>query len=61
MKPKDSTTDRAHGALHELKGKVKQETGKLINDEDLEAEGLVEKHAGKAQQVIGKVEKALGD
>jgi len=58
MKP--STKNQAEGALHELKGKVKEVAGRLTNDVDLEAEGTVEKALGKAQQKAGQVEKVLG-
>jgi uncharacterized protein YjbJ (UPF0337 family) len=59
MKP--STKDQAEGALHEVKGKLKEQTGKLILDPALEAEGKDEKHAGQLQQKIGQVEKLLGE
>jgi uncharacterized protein YjbJ (UPF0337 family) len=57
MKP--STKDKAEGKFHEMKGKVKEKAGQLTNNPDLEAEGTVEKAAGKVQGVIGRVEKAL--
>ncbi|MBZ5537722.1 MAG: CsbD family protein [Acidobacteriia bacterium] len=57
MKP--STKDKAKGKFHELRGKVKQKAGQLTNNPGLEAEGTVEKAAGKAQGIIGKVEKAV--
>ena len=58
MKP--STKDQVTGALHEAKGKVKEETGKLGGNPEMEVEGRDEKNAGKVQKVIGKVEKAVG-
>jgi len=42
-----------------VKGKIKEEAGKLSVNPDLEAEGKDEKRVGKIQQVIGKVEKVL--
>ncbi len=57
MKP--STIDNAQGKFHQLKGKVKEKAGQLTNNRDLEAEGTLEKAAGKVQGVIGRVEKAL--
>ena len=59
MKP--STEDRAKGKYHEVKGAAKEQAGKIVRDEDLEAEGTGEKIAGKVQKAVGKVEKALGD
>jgi len=57
MKP--STIDNAEGKFHQMKGKVKQKAGQLTNNRNLEAEGTLEKAAGKVQGVIGRVEKAL--
>ena len=58
MKP--STEDKTTGTIHEVKGKIKQIVGELTNDPDLEAEGRAEKNAGKVQNIVGKVEKVLG-
>ena len=57
MKP--STIDDAEGKFHQMKGKVKEKAGQLTNNRDLEAEGTLEKAAGKVQGIIGQVEKAL--
>jgi uncharacterized protein YjbJ (UPF0337 family) len=57
---KPSTKDELEGNLHDLKGKVKEQAGQLINDPDLEAEGQAEKIAGKIQKKVGQVEKVLG-
>ena len=45
--------DRTEGTWDKAKGKVKEATGKAVNDPDLEAEG-------KRDQVKGGVEKATG-
>ena len=58
MKP--STEDKTTGTLHEVKGAIKQEAGKLTKNPNLEADGVVEKNAGKVQHVVGKIEKAVG-
>jgi uncharacterized protein YjbJ (UPF0337 family) len=58
MKP--SSKDEVTGKIHEVKGAVKAKVGKLTNNRDLEAEGKVEKAAGRAQKKIGQVKKALG-
>jgi uncharacterized protein YjbJ (UPF0337 family) len=55
-----STQDKAEGKFHEIKGKVKEEAGKVVNDPDLEAEGQGEQLGGKIQQKIGQVKKVLG-
>jgi uncharacterized protein YjbJ (UPF0337 family) len=59
MKP--STDDRATGKLHEVQGAIKQKAGELTKNPDLEDEGRTEKVAGKVQNMIGKVEKAVGE
>ncbi|MGA3055877.1 MAG: CsbD family protein [Candidatus Korobacteraceae bacterium] len=59
MKP--STDDKTTGKLHEVKGTIKQKVGELTKDPDLEAEGRAEKNAGKVQNWVGKVEKAVGE
>jgi uncharacterized protein YjbJ (UPF0337 family) len=56
---KDSTKDAAEGAFHELKGAIKGQAGKLTNDPDLEADGIVEKITGKIQQKVAQVEKII--
>ena len=58
MKP--STDDKTTGKLHEVKGTIKQTIGQLTNDPNLEVEGRAEKNAGKVQNWVGKVEKAVG-
>jgi uncharacterized protein YjbJ (UPF0337 family) len=55
---KQSTKDKAQGAFRELKGAIKRKAGKLTNNPRLEAEGIVEKIAGKIQKKIGQAEKA---
>jgi len=57
---KASTKDELEGNLHDLKGKVKQKAGQLVNDPDLEAQGQAEKIAGKIQKKVGQLEKVLG-
>ena len=58
MKP--STKDQVEGKLHAVKGKLKEEAGRISGDPDLEDEGTVEKIGGKTRQVVGKIEKAVG-
>jgi hypothetical protein len=38
MKP--SRKDQVEGKLHEVKGKLKEKTGRAVNDPNLETEGL---------------------
>ncbi len=56
MKP--STIDKVKGKFHVVKGTVKETAGQLTNDPGLQAEGIVEKAAGKVQGILGQVEKS---
>ena len=58
---KSSTKDKAEGAFHQIKGKIKEVVGELSDNPKLEAEGTGEKIAGKVQKKIGKVKKVLGN
>jgi uncharacterized protein YjbJ (UPF0337 family) len=57
---KQSIRDSAAGKFHELKGKVKEKVGRVINNPKLVAEGQGETVSGKIKKKIGQVEKALG-
>jgi uncharacterized protein YjbJ (UPF0337 family) len=56
-----STSDKAIGKLHEVKGAIKQTAGQIAGNPCLEDKGRTEKNAGKAQNFVGKVEKAIGE
>jgi uncharacterized protein YjbJ (UPF0337 family) len=56
---KDSTHDQLHGTAHKVKGAVKEKTGEITNNPQLEKEGRDEKNAGKVQKKVGEVEKVL--
>ncbi len=56
---KRSTRNRIAGAVHDVKGRVKEEMGHLTNDAGLEAKGIVEQIAGKVQTTVGDLEKAV--
>jgi len=58
---KPSTDDRATGKLHQVKGAIRQKTGELTSNSNLAADGRAEKNAGKVQNVVGKIEKAVGE
>ena len=45
--------DQVKGRVEEAKGKVKESTGKVVGNRDLEAEGALDKAAGKAQKNYG--------
>ncbi len=57
MKP--STQDKIEGAIHAVKGKVKETVGQVTNNPDLEIEGKAEKLSGKVQTKVGQVEQVF--
>jgi uncharacterized protein YjbJ (UPF0337 family) len=57
---KSSTRDKAEGAFHEAKGKVKEMAGKITDNPKLEAKGKAEKISGKVQEKVGQVKKVVG-
>jgi uncharacterized protein YjbJ (UPF0337 family) len=56
---KDSTKDKVDGAVHEMKGKVKEKVGRATNNPNLEEEGADEKVSGKIQKKVGDIEKVF--
>jgi uncharacterized protein YjbJ (UPF0337 family) len=57
MKP--STQDQIQGAVHAVKGSVKEKVGQVIDKPELEGEGKDEKLSGKIQRKVGQVEKVF--
>jgi len=51
--------DRIEGLGHQAKGAVKEAAGKLTGDKKLQAEGFIEKNAGKAQNAVGGAKDAV--
>ncbi len=58
MKP--GTQDQVEGKLHDMKRKLKEVAGKLMNDPGLQADGEAEEIAGKIQNKVGQVKRVLG-
>lgn len=56
----DSTKNQAKGMGHEVKGKIKEETGDLLGKPGLEAKGKVEKNLGTVQRKVGEAQKDAG-
>lgn len=56
---KGSTKDRLEGKFHETKGKVKEATGKALNNPRVQIEGQDEKISGKIQDRVGRAEKVV--
>jgi len=57
MKP--STNDQIEGKLHEVKGAVKEQVGRVTNNPTLRAKGKAENLAGKIQKKVGQLEKVF--
>ena len=51
--------NRAEGAGHQAAGALKEVAGKITGDKKLQAKGVAEKLAGKAQNAAGKAQDAL--
>jgi uncharacterized protein YjbJ (UPF0337 family) len=58
-KMKSSTENKIEGGFHEEKGKIKEKMGELVKNSNLEAEGTVEKIAGKIQKKFGRLKESL--
>ena len=53
--------DQIQGRVEEAKGSVKQTTGRVIGNPDLEDRGTIEKGAGKVQKTFGDVKEQVKD
>lgn len=52
-------TDKLNAKLDQAKGSVKEAFGKLTDDKKIEAEGLVDKIAGKAKEAAADVKDTI--
>lgn len=53
--------DELDGKAEQLKGKIKQATGDLTDDENLHDEGVADEAAGKVQEGFGRGRRKLGE
>ena len=53
--------DQVKGRMDQAVGKIKEETGDLLNDKRLEEKGRAEKDVGKVQAEYGTVKENLID
>lgn len=53
--------DEVEGKWEKAKGWVKDKTGEITNDTDLEAEGEAQRAGGKDQESWGKVKNGVGE
>ena len=49
------------GLGQQVKGKIKEETGDLLDDRSMEIEGKVEKNAGKARREVNNPANAMAN
>jgi uncharacterized protein YjbJ (UPF0337 family) len=57
---KSSTQDSIEGAARTAAGIIKEETGKLMGNLELQEEGNADQFVGNAQKSIGRIKKILG-
>ena len=53
--------DQVKGRIDQAVGKIKEETGDLLNDKQLEEKGRAEKTGGKVQAEYGNVKENVKD
>ena len=54
-----STKDKIEGTKDQVVGAVKEKTGQLTGNEDLEARGAAQNLAGKVEEKIGDMKKVF--
>ncbi len=57
----DINKDRVEGTADKLKGNVKETTGKLLDDQDLQNEGQADQAEGQVRDTIGKAKEKADD
>ena len=53
--------EEIEGKKSSIKGRIKQATGTLIGNEDLESEGADERSKGEAEEQVAKARRKLGE
>jgi len=54
-----STKNETKGVARELKGKLTEKAGQVLNKPDMEAKGTAEKVAGKVQKKVGQIQRVF--
>ena len=54
-----SNSDKIKGSVNSAVGKAKETAGKVINNKNLEAKGLIQEDKGDAQQSEGEIKKQV--
>jgi len=53
--------DQVKGRVEEAKGKLKEVTGNILEDDDMELEGNIQKNVGKARAGFGDLKDDIED
>jgi uncharacterized protein YjbJ (UPF0337 family) len=53
--------DEREGKVENLKGRAKEATGALLDDEELQQEGAEQRKLGELQEDVGKVRRKAGE
>ncbi|WP_428311988.1 CsbD family protein [Hydrocarboniphaga sp.] len=56
-----AAADKAKGQGKQLLGNIKQQVGKLIGDEELQAKGAVQRADGKKDEIKGNIKEKIED
>lgn len=56
---KSNEENKAEGKNHQVRGKIKETIGKIVDNHELEIKGKVEKAEGKIQEKIGEIGKVI--
>ena len=51
--------DQVKGRFEEAKGKIKEVTGNVVGDKEMEVEGNIQKNIGKAQAGVGDLKEDI--
>ena len=54
-----SKKDQMEGKYHEVKGKLKEKVGQIVNSSELESEGKSENLVGKIQKKVGQIKEVF--
>lgn len=53
--------EQVKGRVEEAKGKVKEVAGRILGDDNMEAEGNIEKNVGKVRAGVGDAKEDIKD
>jgi uncharacterized protein YjbJ (UPF0337 family) len=56
-----SMGDKVKGVANQVGGKIKEETGEMLGNKQMESEGAAQKVKGKVQQSVGDAKSKIKD